>query len=85
MAVWQVTKEWSFEGPGEVGSDVDGGHAFLLKHIGTREEIEFRVELVTGGRGVSSSRVRDVLKKYLNVDDPPRSVKLDRDGNELPG
>ena len=83
VTLWNVEKEWDYEGSGEPGADVEGGHAFRFKHSQTGEEREFSIEVAAGGPGVPYWRIREVRDKYLDDPDPPRRVKLDRDGNEI--
>jgi len=35
MAEWREVRSWTFEGPGEAGADIEGGHAFALEHTKT--------------------------------------------------
>jgi hypothetical protein len=81
VAEWRVVRRWTFEGPGEAGADIEGGHAFALEHTATGAERQLSIEIAAGGPGVSRLRVEEVLRSYLDWDDPPRRVILDRQGN----
>lgn len=83
MAEWREVRSWTFEGPGEAGADIEGGHAFALEHTKTGVERQLSIEVARGGRGVSSSRIREVLRQYLDETGPPRCVILDRQGNVI--
>jgi hypothetical protein len=39
------------------------------------------IEIAAGSAGVSGSRIDEVLRTYLDDQDPPRRVILDREGN----
>ncbi len=78
-----MVKSSAFEGHSGDGADVAGGKAYRLRHRETGVEREFTIELAAGEPGLSLSAVSDVLRNYLNKEDPPRRVRLDRSGNEI--
>ena len=69
------------EGPGEAGADIEGARAFALEHKTTGAERQLSIEIARGGHSVSRSRAEEVLRAYLDDEDPPRRVILDRQGN----
>lgn len=81
MALWRIAREWTYEGSGEAGADVEGGRAFALHNEATGEQRQLSVEVAAGGRGVSPARIREVARSFLGDPDPPRRVVLDREGN----
>jgi hypothetical protein len=83
VAVWRIVHERGFEGPGEANADVEGGQSFTLEHAETAEERHLSVEVAAGGRGVPTSRLREVARQYLDEPDPPRRVIVDRDGRVI--
>jgi hypothetical protein len=83
VAVWLIVHERGFEGPGEASADVEGGLSFTLAHAETAEERHLSVEVAARSRGVPRSRLREVVRQYLDEPDPPRRVIVDRDGRVI--
>jgi hypothetical protein len=87
MALWRVAKEWKFDAPqadpGVEGTDTSGGYGYLLEHVETGEESEFRILVARGPSNLPPVRVHEVLRKYLDDPTPPQSVTLDRSGGEI--
>lgn len=88
MAIWRVAKEWKFDAPqGEpalFGADTSSGYGYLLEHVETGEESEFRILIARGPANMTPVRVHEVLRKYLDEPNPPQRVTLDRSGGEIP-
>jgi hypothetical protein len=86
VAIWRVAKEWKVDVPGDPSAghtNPSSGFGYLLEHVETGEESEFRILIARGPANVTPVRVHEVLRKYLDEPNPPEHVTLDRSGGEI--